>query len=98
MYRAIIITTIGGEEHWYDVVKLFRQFQIDPPTTNDPVISMELRGAIAQYGVTRSIFENDEARMNRYIPPYEIKYVDFYMSLTPPDEERLDKLIKKGLK
>ena len=92
MYKALRITTISGEEILYSGAKLkalFDTFALPYPQT--AVFSMELRGAIAQYGVLEKVImvkkrkksDDVEHTVLKFTPPNQIALVEFAFS----DEE-----------
>ena len=94
MFKALIITTTDNEEFWIDNLDaIFTPFGLPVPEGTQPVLSMEFREAVCKYGITM-LREVDDIRMNRFIPPYQIKYMMFYISKVPPKNQILYKILK----
>ena len=97
MRKVLIVEITDGSEYWIrdgNVDAIFDQFKLPPPEQSKPAISMELRGAIATYGITIPIEDGDEVRINAFFPPYQIKRIFFVASKHDLGVKMLTKLLK----
>jgi hypothetical protein len=98
MYRYLAFELYDGSVVCLDeskIKQLFSSFRLPVPDQDKPVISMELRKAIAEWGLVLIERDDDDSGMAKYILPHQIREVDFYIFKNPPDQEFLTRMEMK---